>query len=140
MVEENTDGFRGREFGTKVKILDVDGSKVGVFRNAGVEESIDGGEGGSVGADIEGARDSIPPNRPSHPLGSDPLDPVPLLPHNPLHICGGFEGGMDGGHAFEGSNELDELVRILLVPGGGEGSRNSEGEGEGFSRGGEVEV
>ncbi len=46
----NADRFRGGKDSTKVIVYNIYGSKVGAGGDNGVEEGIDGGKGGGVGA------------------------------------------------------------------------------------------
>ncbi len=99
---------------------------MGVGGNNGVEEGIDGGKGSGVGAYIVLYIYLVSPYCPS----DSPLPHfIPLLFQYSLKIGGGLGGANDRKEAFEGDQELYELLfirkRPLLamrsVDGGGKG-------------------
>jgi hypothetical protein len=75
----NADRLRGEKEGTKVVVDYVDGGEVGMSRDNGVEEGIDGGKGGGVGSDFILYFDLVSPYCPPHSPLSQPIHFIPLL-------------------------------------------------------------
>ena len=96
-----------------------------------MEEGIDGGKGGGVGAYIVVYIYLVSAYRPSHSPLPQSIDFIPLLLHYSLKIGGGLGGADDREEALEGDQELDELLFIRKRPflamrpagSGGEGQR-----------------
>jgi hypothetical protein len=59
VVKVETDGLGGRKTGPKIEVRDVYGGEEGVFGDSGMEEGVDGGESGSVGAHIKACFDAV---------------------------------------------------------------------------------
>ena len=96
-----------------------------------VEEGVDGGKGGCIGAYIVLYVYLVSSYRPSHSSLSQSVHFVPLLFHYSLKIGGGLGGANDRKEALEGDQELDKLLFVRKRPllamrpagSGGEGER-----------------
>jgi hypothetical protein len=90
---------------------------VGVGGDNGVEEGIDGGKGGGVGAYIVFyIYLLVSAYRPSNSPLPQSVHFIPLLFHHSLKVGGGLGGTDDRKEAFEGDQELDELLFIRKRP------------------------
>ena len=96
-----------------------------------MEEGVDGGKGGGIGAYIVLYVYLISAYSPSHSSLSQSGHFVPLLFHYSLEIGGGLGGANDRKEALEGDQKLDELLFVRKRPllamrpagSGGEGQR-----------------
>ncbi len=96
-----------------------------------MEQSVDGGKGGSVGPHIiRHLYSAPPPYSPSHSPLPKSIRLVPLLLHHPLKIGGGLCGTHDRKKALEGDQELYQLLFIRKRPLLAMRPANSGGEGE----------
>ena len=89
---------------------------MGVGGHNGVEESIDGGKGSGVGAYIVLYVYLVSSYCPSDPPLPQSVHLIPLLFHYSLKIGGGLGGADDRKEAFEGDQELYELLFIRKRP------------------------
>ena len=89
---------------------------MGVGGHNGVEESIDGGKGSCVGAYIVLYVYLVSSYCPSDPPLPQSVHLIPLLFHYSLKIGGCLGGADDRKEAFEGDQELYELLFIRKRP------------------------
>jgi hypothetical protein len=102
-----TDSGEGR-----VVVYNIYGGEVGAGGNNGVEESIDSGKGSGVGAYIVLYIYLVSSYCPSDSPLPQSVHFIPLLFHYSLEIGGGLGRANDREEAFEGDQELYELLFI----------------------------
>jgi hypothetical protein len=112
----SADRLRGRKEGTKIVVDYVDGGEVGMSRDNGVEEGIDGGKGGGVGSDFILYFDLVSSYCPPHSPLSQPIHYIPLLFDYSLEVGRVFSGADDRKEALEDDQELDELLFVRKRP------------------------
>jgi hypothetical protein len=105
----NADRLRGGKSGDEVIVYDIYDGEVRVGGDDVVEEGIDGGKGSGVGAYIVLYIYFISAYRPSN-------SPLPQSVHYSLKIGGGLGWADDRKEAFEGDQELNELLFIRKRP------------------------
>jgi hypothetical protein len=105
---------------------------VGVGGNNGVEEGIDGGKGSGVDAYIVLYIYLVSPYCPSDSPLPQSVHFIPLLFYYSLKIDGGLGGANDGKEAFEGDQELYELLFIRKRPLLAMRSAGGRGKGQGL--------
>ncbi len=101
-----------------------------------MEEGIDCGKGGGVGAYVVVYIYLVSAYRPSHSPLPQSIDFIPLL----FHYCGGLGGADDREEALEGDQELDELLFVPKPPLFAMRAADGRGEGEGLACPVKVEV
>ena len=145
----NFDELWDRERGAKVKISEVDGTKVRVSRDDRIEEKVDGGERSDKGGGGNRGLETVATGRASHA----PVDPRseateragneegggrPLLLDHRVEVSGRRGGKVNG---TEGASGLDQLHQFGVAgekPLGTEGAGESRLESERGARGVEV--
>ncbi len=95
---------------------DVDGGKEGVSGDNGVKKSVDGGKDGCIGPHIIPYLNLVSPYFPHDRPLPQPVYLIPFLLQHPLKIGEGFRGTHHREKAFEGDQELYQLLLIRKRP------------------------
>ena len=136
-VDRHNDIFRGRHRGAEIKVSYIGRAEVSIFRDGGVEEDFEDGEGAGGGRYRIVDKTSIPPPRTPGPPNNSPV--LPLFPGHRVVVGGLFGTGKNGAEGGGSRDKFDKLNVIGGEPFGSVGARKGRLHGEGLAKDIEVE-